>query len=222
MSGVSKTLICNLALARIGTDIQIADFDTEESKEAKVCRLHYDTARDQVLEDFPWNFATRVVALAEVEDVDPPPGWQFVYQYPTDAVTIRRLIDSAGDRLLYAAASTTTDRLFMQYLGSAPRIPFHVTANADLDGRLIITDLEQAYAVYTARVDAPTIYPSTFVKALALFLASELCMPMRVDDNRRNAILREYAAFKDSAAANSLNETGYDPDPLPSSYTARL
>lgn len=224
MAAISKTAICNLALARIGQDIQISDIEdnTENSKEARLCRLHYGPSLDKVLEDFPWNFSTRYVALAEV-DVAPPPGWQYVYQYPTDALTIRKLLTEAGDRLPFDSGCYGWPQdQFCAYLNNLPKVPYQIIANAALDGRLIVTDLPEAYCVYTARVDSPQGYPSGFAKALWTYLASELCMPMSGNDERRTAILNEYVAMKDMAAANSLNEEGYDRDPMPTSYLARL
>ncbi|MFN6798793.1 hypothetical protein ACK4QH_23255, partial [Proteus mirabilis] len=57
---------------------------TEASKEAVQCNLHYAQCRDSVLADFPWNFATKKVALANTNN--PPPNWAYAYRYPNDCL----------------------------------------------------------------------------------------------------------------------------------------
>lgn len=216
----TQVQIVNLALSRLGTDIGIADFDNEQSKEASAARLHYDPALEQVLEAAEWNFATKRVELAQLED-DPPVDWDYAYQYPTDCVKLRRLIPQDGERRVGRAIAGGLEVLSPTLLNDS-RIPFAVELNADGDGRMILSDEPNAVAVYTARVEDPTFYPGHFVKALSLFLAHEMCMPMRVDDRRRQAIYQEYVATLSMASASSLNEQRTDPEPLPESIRARM
>lgn len=215
----TQVQICNLALSRIGTDIGIADFDTEQSKEASACRLHYDPALEFVLEAMEWNFATRRVTLAELEE-DPPADWDYAYQYPTDCVKLRRIISSEGERRIGRVVAGSD--VLSPVLLNESRIPFQIELNEDGDSRRILCDEPDAVAVYTARVEDPSFYPGTFVKALSLYLAHELCMPMRVDDRRRQAIMQEYLLMVSVAGANSLNEQRTDLPPLPESVRARF
>ena len=54
--------IWNRALGFLGARGVAAE--QENTPEALQCRLYWDTARRQVLRDFPWNFAQRRVWLA--------------------------------------------------------------------------------------------------------------------------------------------------------------
>lgn len=54
---MTKTDICNRALAVLGHDRTIAAFDTDSSTEAVRCRLFFDTALANVLSAHDWDFA---------------------------------------------------------------------------------------------------------------------------------------------------------------------
>ena len=81
--------ICNRALSNIGNSRSINSLN-EASKEADQCSLHFDACRDAALADFDWNFATKRLALADTNN--PPPDWQYAYQYPTDCVRITEIM----------------------------------------------------------------------------------------------------------------------------------
>jgi hypothetical protein len=53
----SKTQIVNIALARIGASKQVANVDTESSREAVTARTFFDDDVLYVLRDFPWPWA---------------------------------------------------------------------------------------------------------------------------------------------------------------------
>lgn len=209
--------ICNMALARIGFSETIASLD-ERSKAAQTCTLFYEAARDYVLRDFPWNFATRAVQLAEVTDATFP-GWQVVYRYPTDCLDARQVVTEAGTRLpLSYWVSTDPQRPHLsRWL--PPRIPFEVSS--DEAGRLILTDLEEAYLVYTARIEDPNLFDSMFVSALAWHLAVELVMPLAVDERRAARAERNYTIVLSQAQAMNMNEAQADAPPESPSITAR-
>lgn len=81
--------ICNRALSNIGNSRSINSL-TEASKEAGECSLHFEACRDAVLSDFDWNFATKRVALADTSN--PPPDWEYAYQYPSDCLRISEIM----------------------------------------------------------------------------------------------------------------------------------
>lgn len=59
---MTSTDIANLALAKIGATL-ITSINSPSVKEAIHAKLHYDTARKQVLRDHGWQFANRTVEL---------------------------------------------------------------------------------------------------------------------------------------------------------------
>jgi len=212
---VSDVDICNMALGRIGHSETILSL-SERSKAAQACARFYAASRDFVLRDFPWNFATRAVQLAEVTG-GTYPGWQHVYRYPTDCLQARQVTTAAGTRLRWYETDPTRSDRILRWL--PPRIPFEVSSDAS--GRLILTDLEEAYLVYTARITDPNLFDSMFVSALAWHLAVELVMPLAVDERRAQRAERNYAIVLSQAAAVNANETARDPAPESGSITAR-
>jgi hypothetical protein len=76
--------ICNLALSHVGVSTEIANLDTERSKEAQACRRFYEPTREEVLRAFAWPFATRFVDLQLVEE-EPNDEWAYSYRYPATA-----------------------------------------------------------------------------------------------------------------------------------------
>lgn len=100
----SETLICNLALMRIGAE-RITDIETDESKNAQYCRQQYYQARDALLRSHFWRFATGRATLSE--DTNTPDfGYDHQYILPNDFLRMLVLYDSdatyslEGNRLL--------------------------------------------------------------------------------------------------------------------------
>lgn len=87
---LSKVDVWNRALVRFGKEkVQHPD---ENSKAASAFRIVYPQVLRELLahEGFPWDFATRVKALA-IAETNPATGYSYAYQLPSDCVTITRL-----------------------------------------------------------------------------------------------------------------------------------
>lgn len=173
----SKTEVCNLALARIGKDQGIANFDTEQSKAARLCRQFYGLVVDELLGDYDWTFATAVVKLATPSG-DPPIGWMYQYALPADCLSPVKVCDYSGARAWSRNAIVLGDATL-----AAPEIPFRVMRSSSAGRPVIVTDLPEAYLIYTARVEAVAEYSAQFVNALVWRLAAELAMPLAVEPN---------------------------------------
>lgn len=190
----SETDICNLALMDIGVSDGIANLATEESKAARVCRRLYEATRDHALQEFPWSFATRRVALALLT-TDPPTNWAYAYRFPSDCIQPQGLVVSG----------TRTPR-------ATQKIPFEVAG--DSSGRVIYTDLVDAELLYTARIEDTTLFEPMFVTALAALLASRIAMPMSVKPELAANAGKAYVNILHNAAAHSMNQSqpGVEPD----------
>lgn len=188
---ISKVALCNLALARIGTRSRITSID-EASTEAAALKTFFDAARDQVLNDHPWNFATKRQALAE-SAIDPPADWTYRYDYPTDCVRARAL-------------ATTLRNI------DPPR--FKVEANPDLASRCVLADEEDAILVYTARVTDTNLFDPAFVVALSWRLAADIAETLSGDrptaDRCEQAYLRALATAKAADAGEQQPELPRD------------
>jgi hypothetical protein len=187
----SEIEICNLALSRIGQTQPIASF-TEQSKAAEVCAQSYSFCRDIVLQDYLWPFATSWKVLALMGD--PPTNWAYRYSYPSDCLDLRYLVIK-GNRNPQADQYPVFELQFYQ------------------GQQTIITDTDQAEAVYTARVEDPTLFSPMFTNALAWRVAQEIAMPMAVDPSMMDNARQMYAGMVSEAAATALNEVKNDPNP---------
>lgn len=188
----SKIDICNLALSRFGQGyIEALDEDTEA---ARLLDLNYDPVLQSVLREFPWNFATKVAYLALTTYTEP--GWQYVYQYPSNCVKIRRVY-AAGD-----ARSNEKSEFKLFTTGTV---------------KLIACDIEDAYAEYTYLVVDPSLFDPSFVAAFSYALASEICLPLIANDQKATEMYQKYQLILNKAHLAGAVEN-YDVPEWPSSY----
>ncbi len=190
LPGASKTDICNLALLRMGTTIKLTNVDTDTTTDAITCRSIFDIEEQWVLRDFPWNFATKYVALANGV-FGPNPDWKWSYPWPFDAVKVRRIV-------------TTDGRM-------NPNPPaFRIGQDAD-GNRVVFTDVLAGSIEYTAQVqkldatgaDITQYYDPMFVSMFAWRLAAMLVIPLGRVPEMAKVCLDSYASEK--AAAEKVN-----------------
>ena len=112
----SETNIANLALGRLRISKTISDL-SERSTPARAINNVYTQCRQEVLRGFAWPFASRPVALVEVDD-QTYPGWQYVYQYPTACVMVHCVADQNGIRYARDLLSTSRYYDFTQFTKS--------------------------------------------------------------------------------------------------------
>lgn len=212
--------IVNMALDRIGVDHTIESLD-ENNPRARAARRWYPHCRDAALSEAPWNWALRVVALAELVGT-PPPGWSKQFRYPTDCLLLRDIVDEGGARWgltewvgsLYYANS---------YLVGRPRYPYEVRGEDVADtGKIILVDLDAPYALYVRKVFDPNQFDVQFVDALAWRLAIELGGTLKAQAELRAQAASAYATARASAWQRFLREGRPDRVPESPSITARI
>lgn len=198
--------IYNMALSKIGVSFQVQT-PGERSKQGNACRQFYPQARDLVLRDFPWPFAKKVRLLALVDDEFP--GWTYVYDYPDECLAMRQIVDTHGARMLgrswYYDPSTMNGFIM-------PKIPFQIASNADMDRKIILTDMADAYGVYTGRVTDPNVFDFGFIDTVSWKLAFDIGPIMQAEAAYIGAALQHYTNFKQWAQAAALNEGQQDPE----------
>ena len=145
---ISSVRIANFALSKIGERSNIESLD-ENSSEAEACNLWFVFAREQALSAFNWSFARKRIVLASASQAAPE-TWVYRYVYPADCLKIRWLENPLGL--------------------SADPVPFDIELN-DSNVRTILTNLDQAKAVYTANVMDPGLFPPFFIDYFATVLA---------------------------------------------------
>ena len=188
--------IWNLALSHLGRDANVSS-PTESSAEAAYCRQFYATARDQLLAMHAWNFATKRVALALLDnDVD---SWAFSYARPADMLEPVAL-------LLPGSTDDTDAQDYVQELNGE-------------DARVIRTNVEDAVLKYTKLVTDPTRFTPLFAMALSFLLAYYMAGPLTHDEKKQASLFKMAMSLLGKASSNDANgqmnelyTNGYVPD----------
>lgn len=148
--------ICNRALANLSHSIRIADID-ENSNEADLCRLYYDSSRKRTLRAFPWNFAMAHELLAELDDDPVNDRWSVMYGMPAGCLAVRAILpEPAG----------------------GPVNKFEVALNADKNAKVILCDVGDATCRFTADIEDPELFDPQFDDALSWHLASQMAIAL--------------------------------------------
>jgi len=192
----SEVTICNLALSHLGDD-RINSLD-DATRQGRACKLHYAIARDAVLREHPWNFATSREYLALLSGVNPA-GWSYAYAYPSECIFAREI---------------------WQEVEQLAPTPFEVIRVSGQ--RRIVTDEVDAVLEYTAQIADPTQFDPLFIDALSYKLAAELAMPLTRSVPITQAMLTLYANRMAQATTIDSREGRKDPEHPNAFITARL
>lgn len=210
--------ICNLAVGRVGVDKTIVSL-TEASKEARLCSRFYALARDEVLERAPWPFAVRAKALQPMTVAELVPGWGYAYATPADAASILEVVP-AGE-IGNVVGYYTTDCCGPWNALRQSRYAFRRALSDDGTVPVVLSGVEDAYAVYVSKVTNTAAFPAMLVSLIADRLAMEIAMPLTGDPRWFQVAQQRYAAaFIDTASRQYEQETR-GPDAMPPSIAAR-
>lgn len=174
---MTSTDICNLALLHLGITTKITAL-TDNTEVARACNAFYNVDREHVLASFPWNFACKYEALAEVSGGDPK-GFTYAYQLPSDCITARKIQNDSYQ------------------LGP---IDFIVV------GQEIWIDQEDAILEYTYDLDVENYFDATFTTCLSHKLASDLAMPLTKKKTLADKELTAYFGYLSLAGAVNARE----------------
>lgn len=191
---LSETEIANLALRHLGQGVEISDLSTDPTAAGRALRKFYADARDELLREADWSFARKYAPFVLIAQ-DPPeasPEWGYSYQVPPDALRVLKIRSGLRPGL------------------AEPPIPFEV-----VEGGKLYTTIEDAKAIYTARVTNPASYPADFTLALSLRLAAYIAPSVTAGDpfflQRRSLELFQLSIQKAKLA--SLRERDLGPPP---------
>jgi len=156
----TKTEIINLALGILSANLISSPDD--DSDEAKLSRLHYDTARDSILELQEWQFAIK--RFIPAKDADQPLfGWEFQYTVPTDILRVLSC-DRIGDipaNMIDPTVLTEFDQI-----------------DWILEDDKILANVDVVHARGVRRVTETGKYSANFVYALSTRLAVLMALPL--------------------------------------------
>ena len=215
---MDQTGIYNTALARLGVG-QVIAAPTENSVPAKTCNRFYEQCRQEVLRAFPWGFALRAEALAEVAD-QTFPGWAYVYQYPNGCLYMRAVGDEDGLRIVRSQI-LCSDHSWPQTLQSVRR-PFQKAIKDDGASQVILSDTPDAWAFYTLDVTNTGAMEIDFQNVLSWRLAMEAGGPLQAKRELIDAAESRYFSWLSAAAANTMNEQKDDRQSDSESISCRM
>jgi len=190
--------IYNMALGNLGIGVNISD-TAEAAPEARQCNRFYETARDFVLERFPWPFATRYYTLTLVAE-EPNPDWLYSYRRPADCVKVRRILSQVSR------------------IDITP-IPFN--ESRDNSGGLIFTDEASPIIEYTYRETQTAYFTPSFVIALSWKLAAMIGPGLTGGDPFKMVARAEKNFELSIVAAEAYSLNGIREDQMPDAESIR-
>lgn len=188
-----STPIANMALAHINVSKPIGNLETENSQEARACRVFYETVRQAVLRDFNWPFARKIITL-DLVATNPNTEWQYSYEYPDDCIAFRRIISPIRNDTRQS------------------RIPYKEYLSADGSSSVVYTDKQSAQAEYTVDTDNVALFKPDFTLAFSLRLAAYVAPvitggdPFGVGKRAIQFYALELAKAQDNAANEEQDE----------------
>lgn len=201
-----KLSIWNSAIGRVGEGSTVDDPD-EDTVFARACRRHYDLARDAVLQEFNWQFAKRVAALALVSD-PPTTGWDYLYVPPGQCIAVHRV--GMLRQSLYIPPYATLDPGWLNAnrpeIENTPWEGFGITNSSGDETAVIGSNVETAYAEYTRQITDEQQFPPLFADALAWRLAVDLAMAAPRSESMRQTAWNGYNVVMDKARADSARK----------------
>lgn len=188
--------ICNTALLRVGQLQGITALDNN-SPQAKACNKLWELARDATLEAFAWPFAMRRRALQAITNGERG-DWAFAYGLPNDCIAPRHLDQADADNALGAYNTNP---------GETEQLVFSIEGDATQgSGKVLLTNVEDAVLVYTAKVEEPVRWSPMFRDAMAYRLAADLGFGLAKKERLGFAMMQAFERAIARAAASSFNQ----------------
>jgi len=184
---MNPTIICNLALSKIG-ELRISKFGDTDSKEGREAALWFTVAVNEVINDVGAEFNSaigRAGALAAVSD-KPDFGWDYAYQVPSDCMRVLNIVDQ------YTSEPMAVDWV--------------------REGDCILTNETEVYIKYLKKdISVSSLSPDVHA-AIYTLLASRLATAITADPDLSNSIYNEYLTVALPKAIASNNAEGYHED----------
>ncbi len=184
----TKSKIFNIALKNLRVSVGIQNYN-QTDKNTIVLNEFYDSAREQVLKDFDWNFANSYRELSLTGNIPQNPKFLYEYDYPNDCVFAREIISYINEEI----------------------VEFEVAANVS-GQKVINTNITPVVLRYTKSVDNETFFSTEFVMALCWYLAFLAAPAITGNRSIQNDCLNVYTSM--IAKAKTINASeGYIKNP---------
>ena len=185
---ISQIDVWNRALGFLGA--RSVASERESTPEALQCSLYWDSARRQVLRDFPWSFAQRRAWLALQALLQGyAPEYRFAYALPENCLKVHEV----------------------RHEGLSPR-PFCLAMSPAGDSSLLVTNASRALVLYTEDVRNSRLFDDLFAHMLARKLAALVSVPLLKGSGQKAAELEQlYAASLPPARGAAASERSEKP-----------
>ena len=151
----------NFALAFLG-ESEITSLD-DDSDRARTMKTFYYIARDAVLEDASWTFATRRFMPARNE-VDPDWGWSASYTIPSDIMRVTTVLRQISD----------ANPLPYDYYD----YPQEIRSAHVIEGNEILSNDDPIYCLGIRTMEDEASYSPLFLEAFSAKLAYLAALPL--------------------------------------------
>lgn len=145
---ISKAQIFNITLNILGVSTPLENANCTDPR-AILLNNYYELARDYVLKDFDWNFASAYKKLSLFDNPQNISHYNYCYNYPNDCICARDIFQKESNKL---------ERFLVASLESGEKV--------------ILTNAQNAILRYTRCVDKEVYFSCEFSMALSYYLAS--------------------------------------------------
>lgn len=143
----TKAKILNMALKNLGVTVGVQNSE-QTDRNTSVLNEFYEIAKEKVLSDYDWSFASSYRKLSLTLNKSSNPRFLFEYDYPNNCAAIREIIsENPGER-----------------------IEFEVSSNENSQ-RVILTNKENAGIRYTKLIEEEAYLTPEFAFAFSWYLA---------------------------------------------------
>lgn len=179
--------LVNRALLQIGARAQVSNL-SEGSTEADAASVLFVPVFEQLARAAHWNCLRKqatlsllAAAMGTPENPQgtslplPPTPWLYQYALPSDCLFVRFIVPSFPAGVASVPPQTTINNAAPSWLPGGGQIPFAVAYATDVNNnpiQVILTNQDQAQAVYTVNQPNPVIWDSLFQQAFVSSLAA--------------------------------------------------
>lgn len=190
------TEICNLSLGYCFQDATISNINEDSPAAVRLKKIYLPTLK-RLLQMSAWSFSSKVVKLS-LKEVESDAGFEFVYQYPSAALNVRKV--------------EMKDFMFTPRSYGNEVNEFRPFPSADGLSKEIHSNISDAYALIDVEIASETILTPLFVEYFAYELAYLLSARYAISAEEKKLVYanRENAKTEAFEAESLQRKTKFD------------